>query len=53
MKTLMVTSGKGGVGKSTIAVNIAVEMALSGYNVGLTDVDIHGPTDHIILGVAP
>ncbi len=53
MKTLMVTSGKGGVGKSTIAVNIAVEMALSGYKVGLIDVDIHGPTDHIILGVEP
>lgn len=53
MKTLMVTSGKGGVGKSTVAVNLAVEMSLSGYNVGLMDVDIHGPTDHIILGVEP
>jgi|UniRef100_A0A7V3RDN2 ATP-binding protein involved in chromosome partitioning len=53
MKTLMVTSGKGGVGKSTVAVNVAVDMALSGYKVGLIDVDIHGPNDHIILGVEP
>ncbi len=53
MKTLMITSGKGGVGKSTVAVNLAVDMALSGYRVGLIDIDIHGPTDHIILGVEP
>lgn len=53
MKTLMVTSGKGGVGKSTVAVNLAVDISLSGYKVGLIDIDIHGPTDHIILDVKP
>ncbi len=51
MKTLMVTSGKGGVGKSTVAVNLAVELSLNGYRVGLLDVDIHGPNDHLILGL--
>ncbi len=51
MKTLMVTSGKGGVGKSTVAVNLAMELSLNAYNVGLMDVDIHGPNDHIILGI--
>lgn len=51
MKTLMVTSGKGGVGKSTVAVNLAVELSLNGYKVGLLDVDIHGPNDHLILGL--
>ncbi len=51
MKTLMVTSGKGGVGKSTVAVNLAMELSLNGNNVGLMDVDIHGPNDHVILGI--
>jgi Mrp family chromosome partitioning ATPase len=41
---ILVLSGKGGVGKSTVAVNIAVALALEGRRVGLLDVDIHGPS---------
>ena len=41
---ILVMSGKGGVGKSTVAVNLAISLALSGKKVGLLDVDIHGPS---------
>lgn len=41
---LIVLSGKGGVGKSTVAVNLAVALGLAGKKVGLLDVDIHGPS---------
>jgi ATP-binding protein involved in chromosome partitioning len=46
-----VGSGKGGVGKSTMAVNIAASLGLAGARVGLLDGDIYGPTTPIMLGV--
>lgn len=48
---LMVMSGKGGVGKSTIAANLALALSLRGHEVGLLDCDIHGPTIPKLLGV--
>ncbi len=47
--TLMVLSGKGGVGKSTVAVNIAAALAASDKMVGLLDIDIHGPSIPTLL----
>ena len=48
---ILVLSGKGGVGKSTVAVNLAVSLALSGKSVGLLDIDIHGPRVPKILNL--
>jgi len=47
--TIMVLSGKGGVGKSTVAVNLAAALAASDLQVGLLDIDIHGPSVPTLL----
>lgn len=48
---LVVMSGKGGVGKSTVATNLAVFLSQQGYTVGLLDVDVHGPSIAGLLGL--
>jgi ATP-binding protein involved in chromosome partitioning len=47
-----VASGKGGVGKSTVAVNLALSWAAAGARVGLLDADIYGPSQPLMLGIA-
>jgi len=50
-KVIAVASGKGGVGKSTVTVNLALSLAAKGYRVGLMDADLYGPNVPLMLGI--
>ncbi len=47
-----VLSGKGGVGKSTVAANLTLSLGMNGYSAGLLDIDLHGPSIPTMLGLA-
>ncbi len=48
---IAIASGKGGVGKSTVTANIAISLAKMGFNVGVLDADVYGPSQHIMFDV--
>ena len=48
---ILVMSGKGGVGKSSVAAYLSIVLARKGYKVGLMDVDLHGPSIPRLLGL--
>jgi len=50
--TIAVASGKGGVGKSTVAANLALALAKGGHDVGLLDLDIYGPSQQMMMGIS-
>jgi len=50
-RIISVASGKGGVGKSLVASSLALSLSKKGYKVGLLDLDLYGPSSHIILGI--
>ena len=50
---VVVGSGKGGVGKSTVSVNLAVSLAKKNLKIGLLDADIYGPSIPKMLGITP
>lgn len=50
-RIISVASGKGGVGKSLVASTLALTLSEKGYKVGLLDLDLYGPSSHIILGL--
>ena len=50
-RIISVASGKGGVGKSLVASSLALNLSKNGHKVGLLDLDLYGPSSHIILGV--
>ena len=48
---IAIGSGKGGVGKTTVSVNLAIALAASGYKIGLMDADVYGPNVPLMMGV--
>lgn len=50
-RVIAVAAGKGGVGKSSVASLLSLELSRRGYKVGLMDLDFYGPSDHVVLGV--